>query len=112
MMREHKVLAATVQIECLTEELHRHRRALDVPAWPSTPQRRLPTLLARLARLPQREVPRRVLLVFININPRTVLDALEVLARQLAILREARDAEVPAPIISLVRYIPRRKLLN
>ena len=45
----------------LAEQVERHRRALDVPARPARAPRRVPRGLARLRRLPEREVDRAAL---------------------------------------------------
>src|SRR5882762_2009209 len=60
MMREDQVFSARVQIKALAEFLHRHDRALQVPAGASRTDRALPGSLARLGRLPKRKVSRAV----------------------------------------------------
>ena len=56
---EDQVRAAAVDLEVEPEQLLGHRRALDVPARPAAAPGRLPgRVLARLLRLPQREVER------------------------------------------------------
>ena len=69
VVREHEVVAAAVEVEALAEELERHRRALDVPARPALAPRRVPRRLARLGRLPQREVDRAALRL-VDLDPR------------------------------------------
>ena len=58
VVREDEVGAAAVQIEVRPEVLHRHRRALDVPARPADAERRTPRGLVGERRLPQHEVER------------------------------------------------------
>ena len=90
VVREHEVVAAAVDVEALAEDLERHRRALDVPARPARAPRRVPGRLARLRRLPQREVDRAALRAR---RPRRARRALEQLVeravRQRAVVREA-----------------------
>src|SRR4029077_1650325 len=62
VVRELEVESAAVNLEARTEVLLRHRGALDVPARPDAAPRRLPPgVLARLVRLPEREVARILL---------------------------------------------------
>ena len=62
VVREDEVEPAAVDLEGRAEELLGHRRALDVPARPAPPPRRVPRrVLALLVRLPEREVPRILL---------------------------------------------------
>src|SRR5688572_2919115 len=58
VMREDEVLAATVEVERLAQVLGRHGGALDMPPGPARTPRALPRRLARLGRLPEREVER------------------------------------------------------
>src|SRR5260370_7874971 len=58
MMRKCQVDPAGMNIQCLTEIFHGHRRALNVPPRPSWPDHRLPELLARFRRFPQGKIPR------------------------------------------------------
>ncbi len=88
VVRKHQILAARVQIEGLAQILHRHRRALDVPARTPRPNLGLPALLALFRSLPQRKVAGVVLLVFVGIRaPAAVGDQpRKVLLAQLAVL--------------------------
>ena len=65
-MRETQVHTARVHVDAAVadrlENAVRHRRTLDVPARTTLAPRGLPLRLARLARLPQREVARTLLL--------------------------------------------------
>ena len=83
-----------------------------MPPGPSRAQHRRPTRLVLLGRLPQRKVPRRVLLVLVRVHPRAVLDPLQIFLRQLPILRKPLNPEVPAPILRLVRNVLGRQLLD
>ena len=47
VVRKHQVFAARVQVEALAQVLHRHRRALDVPAGPAAADRAYPTTSRR-----------------------------------------------------------------
>ena len=97
VVREDQVEPAAVDLEHGPEVLLRHRRALDVPARPAAAPRRVPPrVLAFLVGLPEREVAwillQRRLLVLLGRVARRLLVA--VAAREPAVVREARDAEV------------------
>jgi hypothetical protein len=102
VVRKHQVLAAGVQVEAVAQQACGHGRALDVPPRTARPQRRIPMRFVWLDGFPQRKVPRRVLLILVHIHARAVFNAVEVLLGQLAVVRIARDAEVPASILGLV----------
>ncbi len=68
VVREDEVVAATVQVESVAEDAQAHGHTLDVPARPSLAPRGVPGRLARLGRLPQREVE-RVLLGLVDLDP-------------------------------------------
>jgi hypothetical protein len=95
VMRKQVVDPAAVHVEVLTKHHRRHHRALDVPARP--PARPLglagrPARLARLARLPQREVGEEALalaLALVGPPARARLQILDRPARQLPVAREA-----------------------
>src|SRR6266480_5290750 len=91
VVRKDQVDAASMNVERLSEVLHAHRRAFDVPAGPARPQRRLQRLLAWFARLPEDEVPRVILAVLIDVDPGSRLQAAYIEMRQRAIARKARD---------------------
>src|SRR5689334_4947219 len=96
-MREDEIKSAAVDLEGRPEVLLGHRRALDVPARPAAPPRRVPPrVLALLVPLPEREVAR----VFLA---RRLLGLLGRVARRLlvavppgepAVVGEARYAEI------------------
>src|SRR5581483_4104916 len=96
VVRENEVEPAAVDLEDRAEELLRHRRALDVPARPAGPPRRLPErVLALLVRLPEREVARillqlALLLLLGRIPRRGFVEA----TGERAVVRVAADAEV------------------
>src|SRR4029077_12933483 len=67
-------------------------RALDVPARPPAPPRRVPPgVLVRFVGLPQREVE-RVLLVLAGLDPR--LELVDALARELPVMIVGANAEI------------------
>src|SRR5213076_3453254 len=65
VVRKDVVHRAGMDVEVLAQIFHAHRGALDVPAGPPLSPRRGPRRLARLGRLPQREVPDVFLLVLV-----------------------------------------------
>src|SRR5512140_192494 len=96
-MRELQVHAAAVDVEGLAEILHRHRRALDMPAGAAASERRVPArLIVRPDKLPQGEIARVFLLVFVSVDTFAAAGdvAFETDLRQLAVFRERRDAVV------------------
>ena len=74
-------------------DLLRHHRALDVPAGPAAPPRRVPprVLGGGLVRLPEREVAR---IAFQRRRLFSLLDLIEPLTRKPPVLGEALDTEV------------------
>lgn len=72
VVRELEVYAARVHVEPVACDGARHDRTLDVPAGPALAPRRWPRRLARLRRLPQREVGRRALLALHRVRNRKV----------------------------------------
>ena len=99
-----EVEPAPVDLEDGAEQLLGHHRALDVPAGPAATPRRVPGgVLARLVRLPEREVA-RVLLERVRL---LLLDLVRPLARQAAVLGKARDPEVDVAL-DRVRVVPSR----
>src|SRR5439155_22901159 len=70
VMGKDIVDAAGVDVEALTQVLHAHRRALDVPAGAPRPQRRFPRLLAWLACLPEDEITGIVFAIVVDVDPR------------------------------------------
>src|SRR5205823_4743557 len=97
VVREDQVEPAAVDLERRPEVFLRHRRTLDVPPRPTVAPRRLPRgVLALLVPLPEREVAGvtlpRGLLVLLGRVARRLLVA--VAAGELAVVREARHAEV------------------
>src|ERR1017187_2846142 len=83
-----------------------------MPPRPPRPQRRVPLRLVWFHRFPQSKVARRILLVLVHIDARAVFDAIEVLLRQLPVVGVLRNAEVPAPILGLIREVLRRQPLD
>src|SRR6185369_15134806 len=68
VMGEDQVDAARVDVERRPEMLHRHRRALDVPARATRADRGVPGWLARLRALPEGEVADVVLGVLVGLD--------------------------------------------
>src|SRR5204863_10162882 len=87
------VRAAAVDLEVdAAERVLRHRRALDVPARPATPPRRIPCgVLARLVRLPQREVEPVLLRALVVL---ALIHLLDRAVRELPVLGERAHPEV------------------
>ncbi len=83
-----------------------------MPAGPAAPNRRIPRGFARLGRLPQRKIARRVLLVLVQVHAGAVLHPAQILLAQLAVIGEGREAKVPAPVLGLVSRPGRRQPLN
>ena len=90
---EDQVEAAAVDVEVPAEELHAHRRALDVPPRPPRPPGALPRRLARLGALPQREVA-RMMLQRRGLDPGAGQQLLRVAVAELAVLGRLADVEV------------------
>ena len=67
VVREDKVLAATVNINTLFKVSHRHCAALDVPARPACSPRAVPGGLSGLLGFPESEVP-GVFLRFVHLD--------------------------------------------
>src|ERR1051325_8637811 len=97
MMREDEIDAAGVNVKRLAKVLHRHRRALDMPARTAATDRRIPRRFG-FARwfFPEREVTRVFFLVLVGVNSITRARdvAREVDLRELAVLGKRSDAIV------------------
>ena len=93
MVWKDQVLAATVEVERLSEIFHGHRRTLDVPARTSGTPRAVPRWLARLRAFPEREVT-RIALALVDLDARAGEELVEVLPGEPAVGREATDLEV------------------
>ncbi|MPM77053.1 hypothetical protein SDC9_124052 [bioreactor metagenome] len=93
MVREDQVLPAAVDIKRFAEDRHAHRRALDMPARPALAPGGIPARLARLFRLPEREIE-RIALRLVGIDARAVLQIVNILSGELAIARKTADGEV------------------
>ena len=90
---EHEVRATAVDVEPGAEQPLGHRRALDVPAGPARAPRGVPRrVLARLLRLPEREVE-RILLAFGALDALALVHVVDASMRQRAVVRVAADAE-------------------
>src|SRR5260370_37078531 len=83
-----------MNVDGLSQILHGHSRALNVPAWPARADACLPEKLARLGRFPEGEIPRISLVVAIHIHARPGLDAGRIHVSQFAVIWELRYAKV------------------
>src|SRR5262249_460831 len=97
VVREDQVLAATVDVERRAEIFHRHRRALDVPAGTPFAPRSGPRRLARLGRLPEREVA-RIALALVDLDTGPGEQLVEVLPGQTTVGRKSRDLEIDVTV--------------
>src|SRR6478609_3058904 len=106
-MMKDQIDGAAMNVERRPEQIHRHRRALQMPTGTSTTPRRIPRRTGRfvfgLRRLPEGKVLRVFLRVVILRNARAGTHLALVEARQLSISRETIDREVDRSIFSLVR---------
>ena len=93
-----QVHAAAMDIDALTQELHAHGRAFDVPARSPGAPGGIPGGFAGLEGLPQHEITEGFALVFIGIHGSAHLHALPIQMGQAPILGQARDAEVDAAL--------------
>ena len=74
VVREYVIDAAAMDIERVAEILHRHGRTFQMPAGTADTERRVPSrFLVVLWSLPQDEIVRLFLLVFIRIDSRADL---------------------------------------
>ncbi len=98
VMREHQVDSTGVDVESFAEVALAHRRALDVPARPPAPERRIPgpaqLLVLRVRVLPEREVAHRLLVIFVRRHALAGLQSFPVEVRQRPVRGKARDPEV------------------
>ena len=65
-----------------------------------------------LGRLPQGEVPGRILVVFVEIHTGAVADGRKVLLGQLAVLRKSGYAEIPGAVGGLIGQVLGRQPLD
>ena len=94
MMGKYQVDPAGVYIQCLAQVLDGHHGAFDVPARPPRADFGIPTGLAFLRRLPQREVACVGLFVLIHVDARAGQVAAEIVVRELAVAWKRGDPEV------------------
>src|SRR5215472_102838 len=115
VVRKQKVDAPGMYIERLSEILHRHGRALDVPAGPSPPERRVPgcahSFVLGLRPLPEGEVCRGFLVVLVRGDSGSGPQTGPVEVGQAAVPGKARDAEVNVAV-SLVRVASGQQTLD
>ena len=88
-----------MDVDRLAQVLHAHRRALDVPARASLAPGRIPRRLARLLRLPEREV-HRVALVGVGVDARAGLQVVKVLPAELAVGGEGLRVVVDVAVVA------------
>ena len=95
VVREDQIAPASVQRELATQPPLRHRRALDVPARPSPPPRRLPPgVLTGLVALPEREVERIALVLARLRRPGSLQQLVDALVAEHPVAVEAAHREV------------------
>ena len=97
VMREDEIAAAAVEVERLSQILHRHRRTLDVPARTPLAPRTVPRRLSRLRRLPQREI-HRMMLALVDTDACARLHVVQRASAELAVAREALHAVVDVAV--------------
>ena len=102
VVRKDEVFAAEMDVEALAQVLHAHGGALDVPAGTAGTDLGVPALLAGFGSLPQGEVAGIVFVVFVDVDARAVGHAGEVLLAELAVRREAGDAEVVRAFVGAI----------
>ncbi len=116
VVREDEVHAAGVEVDGLAEVTHRQSGALEVPAWPSLAEPRLPEDVAvrGVPGLPEREVLDVLLVVLVRRHApaRACLQVREVEVAELPVRRERRDLEVDRPVRRLVGGALREELLD
>src|SRR5665647_2740679 len=93
VVREDEVAPAAVHVEAGPEVAQAHGRALDVPAGTAPAPRALPGRLARLGGLPDGEVE-RVGLAGLVVDAHALLELVDALLAELAVLGEAAHPEV------------------
>src|ERR1700694_4459872 len=86
--------AAGVDVELIAQQRHRHRRALNVPAWePGAPRARPDLQPVFAGRLPEREIA-RMMLAWIDLAARSGQPRGRRVSGQPGLSREARDVVV------------------
>src|SRR5689334_6893935 len=93
VVREDVIHGPRVDVEMLAEVFHAHRRTLDVPARSPLPPSRRPGRLARLRRLPEREVADVLLFVLVFGDTLPSLRLRQIDLRELPVIRKRRDLE-------------------
>ena len=96
MVRKNEVQPAAVDVEGLSEKLHRHGRAFDVPARAPAPPGGIPRRLPRLLCLPQGEIE-RVPLVFPRHHALAGAELLHIPVAQLGVPRPLGHGEKDVP---------------
>src|SRR5260370_24242990 len=92
VMRKCQVDSTGVNIQGLSEILHGHCGALNVPARSAGSDRSLPEVLSRFRGFPQREIPRALLFVAVVVDAYSSLYASQIHLLDLSISWEFRDA--------------------
>src|SRR6185312_3070263 len=85
VMRKNQIDSARVNVDGFAQVLERHRRTFDMPARTSRTNGSLPRHLAVLRSLPQREIPRVRLFIFIDIDARARQISAEIVMRKFAV---------------------------
>src|SRR5437763_6050823 len=102
MMRKDQVFTSGVKVKALSQILHGHYGALDVPSWPPFADGSFPECLAFFGGLPQGKIARIIFFIFVYINARANLHAAKVFFRELAVLGKLRNAEIIRAIFGAV----------
>ncbi len=93
VMRENKVVSATMNVDLFAEMSHIHRRAFNMPTRTTGTPRAIPGRLTRFCRLPKRKI-HRMFFAFVHLNARTGVHGLKRASAQLAIIRIVFNIEV------------------
>src|SRR5712671_6112792 len=94
VMGEGEVDAAGMDVDGFAEVLHGHGGAFDMPAGTAAADGRVPKMLARLGRFPEREIASAFFFVAVVVDAGTGLDAGDIDFGKLAVIRKFSDAVV------------------
>src|SRR5713101_5568533 len=104
-MREYEIFAASVQIKTLSQFLHRHGRTFQVPSGSTRSNGGIPGSLARFGGLPKGKVSRAVLVIFVQVDTRSIAHFAEIFLREFPIARKAGDSKVIRPVFSAISHV-------
>ena len=94
-----EVHRAAMQVEGLAQVLHAHGGTLDVPSRTTGTQRGLPSRFPVPGSLPQDEVPRILLVVFVHVHAGPSPNSLPVQLGQLPVVPEGLDPEIDRSVL-------------